>query len=302
VALRVIDAASAPSGSPAHANATTVFSQYDADLIATSSGLVVAWVDDANAATAPDIKFRTFGFDLTPTSGEQSLAATAANEGDVALAPWGTSWAAAWRAGENGLETLRVQAGTTGWSIGPFLPGPVGSLPALAELDSTHLLVAYTEGLDASETGNIDSSKLRVAVLDVAPPGNVTVFDVPAGVTSAMGLTQDQPNAIRVADKVFLAWRTVTALGNAQAEELWLKEIRWNGTTLDLGVTELPLPRSSDHRKGDQRLPALAAGPLVPLGQQLVTAFDDLGRNFPQGKGNADVVVEAIPIPLLRLP
>jgi hypothetical protein len=311
VALRAIDPGSPPTAAPAHANATTLFSQYDADLIATSSGLVVAWVDNANAATAPDLKFRTFGFDLTPTSEEQSLAATAANEGDVALAPWGSSWAAAWRAGEDGLETLRIQAGTTGWSIGPFLPGPVGSLPALAELDSTHLLVIYTEGTDVSDSGNIDGSKVRVAVLDVGQPGNVAGTDVPVGIACSVGLSQDQPNAVRAGDTVFLAWRTVAALlacgadanvGDPQAEELWLKEVRWNGTTLDLSVTELPLPRSSGHRKGDQRLPAFAVGPLMPLGQQLVTAFDDLGRNFPQGKGNADVIVEAIPIPLLRLP
>ncbi len=130
----------------------------------------------------------------------------------------------------------------------------------------------------------------------------MTGVDVPAGVASAVGLTQDQPNAIRVANQVFLAWRTVAGLGDPQAEELWLKEVRWNGSMLDLGLIELPMPRSSEHRKGDQRLPSFAAGPLVPLGQQLVTAFDDLGRNFPQGKGNADVIVEAIPIPLIRFP
>jgi len=47
IALRIVDPEIAPTGTPAHANATTIFSQYDPDVIATSSGLVLAWVDDS---------------------------------------------------------------------------------------------------------------------------------------------------------------------------------------------------------------------------------------------------------------
>src|SRR5262249_52866669 len=50
VALRLMDPASAPSGSPMHANVTTAFSQYDPDLIASSTGLVAAWIDDSDAS------------------------------------------------------------------------------------------------------------------------------------------------------------------------------------------------------------------------------------------------------------
>jgi len=305
IALRLVDPAAAPSGKPAHANTTTVFSQYDADLIATTSGLVAAWIDDADASTSPKLKYRTFGFDLTPTSGELPLAATSttASEGDVALAAWGTSWAAAWRADENGLETLRIRAGSTSWSIGTYLPGPVGSRPALAELDATHLLVAYVEGTDPAETGTANSSKLRVALLDTAAPGSVTPLDVPTSLRP--GLSQDQPNAARAGNQVFIAWRSESPVGGTDApnaEELWLKQIVWSGATLDVSATEIPLPRSLQHRVGDQRRVALAGGPLAPVGGQLVSAFDDFGKVFGAGEFEADVVVEAIPVPLLRLP
>jgi hypothetical protein len=227
---------------------------------------------------------------------------TSASEGDVALAPWGSSWAAAWRSDDNGVETLQVRSGGSTWSIGPYLPGPVGSRPALAEFDSGHLLVVYTEGTDPEDTGVANSSKLRVAVLDAAVTGAATPLDVPG--TLAPGLPQDQPNAVRVGSQVFIAWRTSSPVeidaGSATGEELWLKAIGWNGA-LDLSTPELPIPRASTHRAGDQRLPALAAGSLAPVGAELLTAFDDLGKVFGPAEGSGDIVVEAIPVPILRL-
>jgi hypothetical protein len=305
IAIRLVDPASAPSGAPAHANATTMFSQYDPDILATSSGFIVAWVDDSNAATAPDVKYRTFGFDLNPTGPELDCAPNStANEGDIALATWGAGWAAAWRAGQNGAETLQIASGGATWNIGPYRPGPVGSRPALAELDSTHLLVVYAEGTDIADTGIANGSKLRAAVLDLAAPGAVGAVDIPAA--TDVGLSQSQPNAVRTGGQVFVVWRSEAPLdatdGGVNGEELWLKRIGWNGSALDLGSAELPLPRSSTHRSGDQRLPALAAAPLGASGQQIVTAFDDLGQVFGSAEDYGDVVVEAIPVPLLRLP
>jgi hypothetical protein len=309
IALRLVDLASPPTGAPAHANTTTAFSQYDPDLLATPSGLVVAWVDDSPAASGPRVMFRTFDNNLSPTSSEQPLSMSAddggadagnPNEGDVALSPFGSSWAAAWRAGENGLETVHIRTGSTTWSIGPYLPGPVDDRPALAELDATHLLVVYTEGTDPEETGVANGSKLRVGVLDTAAPGTITPTDVAAIVSGNDALAQSQPNAIRVGSRVYIAWRTESALGNANAEELWLKLVGFGSTGLDLTSSEIPLPRSASHRSGDQRRPALAASSLGSEGT-LVTAFDDLGKVFTS-EGNGDPAVEAIPMPLLRLP
>jgi hypothetical protein len=172
----------------------------------------------------------------------------------------------------------------------------------LAELDSTHLLVVYSEGTDPEETGVANGSKLRAAVLDTAAPGAVTPFDVTPLIAGSENLSQDHSNTIRVGSRIYIAWRTKAALADARAEELWLKLVGWNSTsaTADLSSSEVPLPRWPLHRAGDQRRPALAASLLGREGT-LVTAFDDLGKVFPS-EGNGDPAVEAIALPLLRLP
>lgn len=172
----------------------------------------------------------------------------------------------------------------------------------MAELDSTHLLVVYTEGTDPEETGVANSSKLRAAVLDTAAPGAVTPFDITPLVAGSESLSQDHPNAIRVGGRVYIAWRTESVLADARAEELWLKLVGWNAisSTADITSAEIPLPRWDSHRPGGQRRPALAASSLGQEGT-LVTAFDDLGKVFTS-EGNGDPAVEAIPLPLVRLP
>ncbi len=233
-------------------------------------------------------------------SGEQTLAATTDSEADVALATFAGSWAAAWRDGANGLETIRVHTGSTDWTVGPaFLPGPAGVKPALAQLDATHLVVAYAVGLDRSDSGVVNRAKIQVVVLDAAMPGSVTGTDVPAAVSSAMGLSQSQPNVVNVGGTVFLAWWTQAALGDPNGEELWFKELGWDGTTLTTTSAEMPLPRSSAHRVGDQRSPALAAS-LLPPGGALVSAWDDFGKGLGPVEGDGDVVAELIPVPVLR--
>jgi hypothetical protein len=305
VALRSVDPNEPPTGAPIHANVTTHFSQYDADLISTRAGLVVAWVDDSDAANGPDIKLRTFDFALVPTSKEQVLAGTAANEGDVALAPFGNDWAAAWRAGESGMETLHVQQGTIHWTVGPFQPGPVGDRPALAQVDGSRLLAVYTEGIDRPNTGVANGSKLRAILLDTAEPGSVSgAFDVVSAVSAGPGqtLSQSQPNAIRTGGGIFIGWRAESVSGDSQGEELWLKQVAWTAPSpnLDWSAPEQPLPRWPVHGAGDQRHPAFAVAG-TRSGPELVTAYEDFGRNF-DANGKEIVAVEAIPIPRVRLP
>jgi hypothetical protein len=303
VALRIVDPANPPTGAPSHANTTTNFSQYDPDLIATSSGLVAAWVDDSDAATAPDIKWRTFGFDLQPTSAEQTLANTSANEGDVTLATFGSGWAAAWRAGDSGTETLYVKTGSTQWTIGPYMPGPVGDRPALVELDATHLLVVYAEGIDREDSGIASGSKLRAAVLDTASPGTASASDITAmaGGESAASLSQGRPTAARVGDRIYVGWHTEAPLANAIGEELWIKALSWNASqaTIDFSSAEEPLPRWQADRAGDQRRPAFAAGG-SSTAPELLAAFEDLGQSHG-AHAQGVVVVEDIPSPVVRL-
>lgn len=289
VAIRLVEPPNAPSGEPAHANKTTLFSQSDPDVLWTGTELVVTWVDDSDAVNGPDLRYRVFDASLNPQSpGDQTLAGSANAEANVALGMFGSTWAAAWRATTtNGSETLEARSGTTTWSVGPHVPPGTEDKPALAELDSSTLLVVFTAGSGAA-------SKLRGALLSPGAPGNTAPIALDTGVTAA----QSHPNAVRVGSRVYLSWREAAASGDPKAEELWLRDVLWNGSTITLG-TPLRLPRWDAHTPGDQRFPALAASPLAPEGA-LVTAWDDYGLVFGKDEGAPDVVVELIPVPVLR--
>jgi hypothetical protein len=307
VALRSVNPLGpAPTTTPPHANQTTDFSQYDPDILRVGSSIVVAWVDAVDAFTGPDLKYRVFSESLVPQGDEQTLAHTPAAEADVALAPFANTWAAAWRSSSAGSDSIviTVPSTSTTWSIGPLMPGSAEDRPALAELDANHLLVVFTEGVDVGSTGLSHTPKLRGGILATGTPGTATAFSLeppamgPGG--GAAELAQTHPNVVRVENRLYLAWRSSSTAGNANHDELWLREASWNGTALNL-FTVLPLPRSTTHQPGDQRFPALAASPLGPAGA-IVAAWDDYGRVFGGVEGAPDVVVELIPSPLLRLP
>jgi len=284
------------------ANTTTAFSQFDPDIVIAGNQVVIAWVDTSNAATQPDLRFRTLDITTLTPSAEQTLAATADSEADVALAAFAGSWAAAWRDGANGLETIRVHTPSTDWTVGPaFWPAPAGVRPALAQLDSTHLVVTYAVGLDPTDSGVPNGSKIQVAVLGTGAPGSVTGSDVPAVVASAMGLAQGAPNVVATGGGVLLVWWTEGALGDPNGEELWQKGLGWGNATLSLGASEIPLPRQMQHRVGDQRSPALTTSALPP-GGAVVSAWDDRGVAFGTGEGMGDINVELIPMPEVANP
>jgi len=304
VAVRIVNPSVVATAAPTFANVTTAFSQYDPDIIWTGSELVVAWADDSDPATEPDLRFRTFDSSFNPTSGEQTLADTPDSEADVALAVFDGSWAAAWRDDANGLETIQVTAagGGTQWSVGPaFLPAPVTAKPALAQLDATHLLVVYAVGLETGDSGVGNDSVIQVAVLSTAAQGAVSGSAVPALAPAGMGLDQSLPNVVSMEGSTFLSWWTAAALGSSNGEQLWVKSVGWNGASLDLTQMEITLPRWPQANLGDQRDPALAASGLIP-GGAIVAGWDDFGQSLAEGEGQEDVVMEMIPVPVLRLP
>ncbi len=309
IAIALVDPAVTLSTAPRHANVTTAYAQSDADIVWTGSQVVVAWTDTSNGSTGPDLRYRTFDGNFNPTSGEQTLAGTADLEGDVTLATFEGSWAAAWRddsvGDASGFEQIRVHTGGTDWTIGPaFLPPSTPGKIALAELDSTHLLVVYPVGIDPGDTGVPNAaSKLQAAVVNLAQPGLVNGIDIPVNTAvegaAAAGLSHALPNAVRVGSTVYLAWWTEAILGDPNGEELWFQPVGWNGVAVNWDATEFPLPRNPMHQAGDQRMPSLAASGLAP-GGALVSAWDDLGRSFGSGEGGGDVVLEVAPVPVLR--
>jgi hypothetical protein len=195
------------------------------------------------------------------------------------------------------METIRIRAGATAWTIGPaFLPGPAGSKPAIAALDGTHLVVAYAVGIPG---GDGNGSKIQVALLDVAAPGAVSGADVEALAPGTVGLDQAQPSVAVVGTSAYLAWWTGAAPGSTDGEELWLKVVAWDGAALDPSAVEVPLPRWTQARVGDQVAPALTATALPP-GGAVAAGWVDFGGGVAPGEANGDVVVELIPVPMSR--
>jgi hypothetical protein len=292
-------------GALTFANAGRDFSQLDADILWTGSELVVAWVDLADAATAPDLRLRRFSATFVGSSSQdETLAATASSETNVALSRFGSSWAAAFRSATGGSEIIRARAGTIEWSVGPFLPAPADDHPALAELDSGHLLLVFTEGTDPGSTGVANTPRLRAAILDVAAPGLTASFELtPArAATAAPSVALSHPNLVRGSDgRLYIAWRSSSLPGDPAGEELWLHAGTWSAANSELTLeAEIALPRAAAHSVGDQRFPALVAAPLWPSGA-LATAWTDFGRTFGGQSGAPDVVAEFIPTPVLRL-
>ncbi len=300
IAMRIVDPASPSSTVPLHANTTTSFSQYDPDVLVLGSQVVVAWVDDSSATTGSDVKVRTFDRHLTPTSAEQPVATTTASEADIALAPFAGSWAIAWKSASGGLESLVVKAGTTQWQTEAYLPGPSTSRPAVTQLDATHLLAVFAAARpDTSDAGVSSGYEIRAALFDMAAPGVVTSVVVPV-TSGASADDRRDPNLVVVSGRLFIAWRAAAIAGDKDGDELWVKEVVWTGGGLPLSTAEFLLPRSVEHRLGDQRHSALLSVP-IPGGEALVGAWDDLGKTFGLSDGNGDVVVEKAPVPVLRL-
>jgi hypothetical protein len=306
IAIALVDPAVTPTTAPRHANVTTAYAQSDADIVWTGSQIVVAWTDASNGSTGPDVRYRTFDGNFNATSGEQTLAATPDVEGDVTLATFEGSWAAAWRddsvGAASGFEQIRVHTGSTDWTVGPaFVPPSTPGKIALSELDATHLLVVYPVGIDPGDTGVPNAaSKLQAAVVNLAQPGLVTGIDIPVNTavegSAAAGLSHALPSVARAGSTVYLAWWTEAALGDPNGEQLWLQPVGWNGVAVNWDATEVPLPHGQAHQVGDQRLPALAANALPP-GAAIVSAWDDLGKTFGSAEDNGDVVLAVAPTP-----
>lgn len=287
VSLQRIDPTLAEQLPPLHANDQTDFNQYDADVLWTGSELVVAWIDDADPFGSGDVFVRTFDADLQPLIEAEAYASTEEAEARVVLAAFGTSWAAGWRVASGGLEYLTVRTGATEWEVGPILPGPASDQPSLVELDSSHLLLVFSHA-DAADPA---TPMLSGAVLAVAEPGLTGSFSLsPEDPTG-----HSQPSTARAGDSWFLAWRSGGEPGDPHADELWLRELTWDGANLTASPEILPLPRWPSDQADDQSSPALAATPLGPDGA-LWAAWESWGA-VP---GHPAIVAELIPVPILR--
>ncbi|HEY3494313.1 MAG TPA: hypothetical protein VGK73_06495, partial [Polyangiaceae bacterium] len=277
IALRRLTAGDPPVlGDVVIANTTAGGAQRDPDLVWTGAELVVAWASEFV------IIARRFDANLAPLGGEQQLGFSDEIAGSVALTRFGETWAAAWRTiDENSLELLRVHTGAAEWTIGPFLPGAELERPAIVELDSTHLLVVFTEGTDPLATGTPSVSRLRGAILDTTEPGAADWFDLESAVephASDGTIVQSRPALARAGTRLFLGWETESLIAGELSSEVWLRELGWNAVALTF-ATERPL-QATLSREDAQHVPAFAATQLIPEGA-LALAFEEHAEAWP---------------------
>jgi len=288
-------------GKPVLANEDPAFSQSASDIVFDGTHLVVAWTDSHDPVNGPDLHYRLFTPELQPLTGDQVLAATATVEDNVVLAGRNGHWAAAWRAGSQGMETIEVQSGSSHWTVGPFSPGATDNRPDLIFLDETHLAVAFTMGTDPGATGVANVARVHAAILDPATPGLTASFAIPPAqdpYSSARAIEQTQPSLVLRPSEIVVSWHSGAAPGDAKGEELWLRHVPYSvasdgAITLDPSHVEVPLVRTAAQRVGDQsafRMIATSA-----LGGGLIAAWQDQARTFGSSAGAPDVVLQFMP-------
>jgi hypothetical protein len=277
------------------------FSQQDPDLLWTGSELVAAWVDYSNAASAPDLRYRVFDGSLSAKTQDVALADSALPEAGVALARFGSGWAAAYREGlEDGSENVVVKVGNDSFRVGPVQGGPIDDRPSLVELDATHLLVVFTAGTDPAATGVSNVPRLRYAVIDTAStvaPALASLDPLDDIYSSDDKSSQSRPSAGKGGDGgVYVAWHSKARAGDLAGDQAWIKRITWDPqreTKLAVNDIETLIPRTSEGSVGDQRSPALAPVALPPSGAVAI-AWDDYAQS--QGVGQPDVALHYAPL------
>jgi hypothetical protein len=268
--------------------------QHEPELLWSGEELLVAW------SSNDDVMIRRFDRSLVPIDDEEDLAATATFEGNVVLAHFNDSWAAAWREGDAGVERVRVRAGGRAWVTQTFSPAPAGDRPALVQLDESHLLLVHTVGTDPLGTGSASVGRLRHMVLRTDAVGEVLTTPLTA-LTALYAddttLTQRRPTAVRVEEEVFIAWEQESPLADERSDEVLLQRLTWDDAEL-VQHDERALPEDGS-TVGSQGNPKLAASPLFP-GGAVILAWENVMAESGAGL-LGDVMFTLRPVPLVDL-
>src|SRR5512133_529434 len=310
IALRRLRAGQTQADPVQWASVPSFAAQYDADILALSDRILVAYTDEYDAVTGPDITLREFDLELKP-KGTIALGNSSDVEGRVGLAKLGESWGAAWRrAAADGSEYVEVYdaASNAHWSVGPHTAAHSDDIPALVAVDATHRVAIYTRSASTDQAYPI--GKLYFALLDTTQPGVVLangIIPTSAAYSDYVGLAMRTPSAVQSGNSLILAWTSAqrSAEPLANGEEAWFERITASVVGNELQLTmggELPIPRFAAGRFGDQRSPALALiqpGASHPSGS-LVAAWDDYGETLGTDSAEPDVLTYVTALDLHR--
>jgi hypothetical protein len=288
VALWKVTPGVAPTGLPQHANGSTDFSQFGPDMVWAGSALVVAWTD---TAIGSQVHYRRFDGSLRALDmSDVRLSDPTANATNVALGARASdgAWAAAWLSASGGNVQLAANGNGASWLSEALLGGPSTAKPAIAPLDARHWLAVMVS--ETAPGGGLGANELRAVILDESAPGAVTTTVLPTVANPAL-----EVNLVSFEGKLLLAWRESASAGDPNAEELFLRPLSWSVSGgLDTTAAAMPMPRTSAHQLGDQRLPGLAPMRWWPEGPMLGMAWDDYGGSVV-GSGFMESVIVEIP-------
>lgn len=300
VAMALLDTSSSAAGNAVLASGAGELASAP-DAIWAGGQLVVAWEDDSSGSA--DLKVATFDSALNAVGVETVLTQTTADERDVTLAPFADSWAAAWRTQQNGLETIHVKAGDSEVIVTGAAAGPTGERPALVQIGPTTLFVAFSETVAQDDAGDVTTTILEGAVVETAAGGaaNVVAQEISLAAQDDGGesrFPEGFPALAGVGGDVWLAAWTGGQPGDPFEDETWLASSP-SGSLGGLGAPVVPLPRWQIDRGGVQQTPVLAVTGLGDAGA-VVAAWEDDGWTLGGDEARPDVVLEVIPLPMLR--
>jgi hypothetical protein len=286
--------------------------QQDADIIATSDSVVIAYTDESNSSTVPEIRVREFDHELNAKR-SWTISDGANVTGRVSLAPLDQGWGAAFRTVvNNGQEVVVVYDAKSNvkWSTKPHYAGPTNESPALIPLGPYHRLVVFGVGTDPDGDGIFSTGQLQYAFLDTRTP-NAPLKEDAVGHNESSGYVasktsgESRPSLVQTGTDVYLAWQNGATSGTANGEDVWLQRISARITDAQIEITfnpEYRLPRWPSESSKDQRRPALAL-----LGQSahnpsfaLASVWEDYGKTLGADSGEPDVLVQLAPLNIRR--
>ena len=248
---------------------------------------MVGWEDESTMALR--VCTRQFTADLKAFGGEKC---TMESEpvSRVSLFEHGGQLLTSYRVDSEETSVYQVRMPSGGGFVSEPVPSPAyNETLALVALNDSTLLAVYVDG----------NMLMRASVLDYL--GN------PMGPAIVLGGPRGRPSLAKTNDGVHLSWwepaeSPYDAIGwDPVLDELWLQRLGWKGSQLDVHQAPIPLPREDVHRLGDQVLPSIASVPYAPKGA-LVAVWTDLsGDNYNGQTNHAEVVIELVPTPVLRL-